>query len=383
MVSCNLVGPLLLQKSKLEWVEFGRGLAALAVVLSHTFMPGFPDYLSFCHLLGRWGVAFFFVLSGFIIYHVHSGDLGAPERALNFAWRRFIRIFPTYWLVVFVALFVRQYLGNPEYRVPIDAAFVVGQIFMIPQELFIPVAWSLRYELLFYSLFFVVILNFRIGVALFSLWLVFIIYRCTQSTACNLITISDPRCPIEAVQHTIIDGYLNLYFFCGMGIGAILSHNRIWTATAATSCAALLLYGYDEMFNSVWVLAIAQLVCCCLVCWAVALSKSLPAPKIARWMGQVSYPVLSFSFDRVQHCSRPDLSVWICRVGANIGVGHRHSILSRSSDCFLLRKTSIQGSEPKQGNNRSSPELNSFSGRWNVDRQISEGYCRSNFSNAS
>ncbi|MFX8653275.1 acyltransferase family protein, partial [Acinetobacter baumannii] len=65
---------------------------------------GVPAQFSSIFLWGRWGVCFFFVLSGFIIAHVHWKDLGSPDRVSGFLWRRLVRIFPTYWLAL--AIFV-------------------------------------------------------------------------------------------------------------------------------------------------------------------------------------------------------------------------------------------------------------------------------------
>lgn len=288
-------------REKLGWIEFGRGGAALAVVLSHSFLVAAPDYMSFMFLWGRWGVAFFFVLSGFIIYHVHRDDLGRIDKAKTFAWRRFIRIFPTYWLVLFIALFVRQNLGNPEYRLDIDSLFIIKQIFMIPQDLFVPVAWTLRHELLFYAVFLVAIFDLRVGTALFVVWLAAIIYQCINETPCGLITIGDARCSIETKPRGIVTHYLNLYFFCGMAIAAILERQRIWAATFASTFLALVLYASDVTLNSVLFLAAAQLVaCCCLVCWAAALSQSFRAPAFAIWLGTISYPVYLFHLTAYQ-----------------------------------------------------------------------------------
>ena len=51
-------------------------------------------------LFAHAGVDFFFVLSGFIIYRVHRGDIGSPHRLSRYAWRRFVRIYPTYWIIL-------------------------------------------------------------------------------------------------------------------------------------------------------------------------------------------------------------------------------------------------------------------------------------------
>jgi peptidoglycan/LPS O-acetylase OafA/YrhL len=88
-----------------------RGLAALAILATHV---GFASGRSSRHdllaaALGRadFGVAVFFLLSGFLLYRpyaVHAlGGAEAP-RIMRFWWRRLLRIMPALWLVVAVTL---------------------------------------------------------------------------------------------------------------------------------------------------------------------------------------------------------------------------------------------------------------------------------------
>ena len=63
---------------------------------------------------GHAGVEFFFVLSGFIILHIHWKDLGHPSRFSSFAGKRFLRIYPMYWLVL--AAIIPVYFFSPVIR---------------------------------------------------------------------------------------------------------------------------------------------------------------------------------------------------------------------------------------------------------------------------
>ncbi len=89
-----------------------RALAALSIVVTHV---AFASGANSASILGVFfarmdgGVAVFFVLSGFLLYRpfivAHVRDRPAPS-AGPFLWRRFLRIYPAYWLVVTVVIFV-------------------------------------------------------------------------------------------------------------------------------------------------------------------------------------------------------------------------------------------------------------------------------------
>ena len=82
-----------------------RGAAAIFVVIHHTCLiiavqPEYGGMNAYAWIANKgWiGVNCFFVLSGFIIMHAHSRDIGTPSRALRYVMRRVSRIYPIYWL---------------------------------------------------------------------------------------------------------------------------------------------------------------------------------------------------------------------------------------------------------------------------------------------
>lgn len=50
------------------------------------------------------GVDFFFVLSGFLIYHVYAKNAGDWDHSLQFMKRRLIRIYPLIWFFTCLSL---------------------------------------------------------------------------------------------------------------------------------------------------------------------------------------------------------------------------------------------------------------------------------------
>jgi exopolysaccharide production protein ExoZ len=161
-------------------LQTSRGIAALLVVLFHlggTFAQDKYFGASAFALPFAWGdagVEFFFVLSGYLITSIHRRDFGQPRRLGRYITKRTVRIYPTYWIVCFVVTLaavafptlrqalpshVDTYLAGLT-LVPLDPAVVGGTGSPI---LF--VAWSLQYEMVFYAIVAVAILNRWAGYA--------------------------------------------------------------------------------------------------------------------------------------------------------------------------------------------------------------------------
>ncbi len=147
--------------SRLPSLTGMRWWAALAVFVLHTlvFLPTFPFYASeWYDDLARWvpmqvgasGVAFFFVLSGFIMYWTRR----PRDTARGFIWRRVRKIYPTHIVAVLILLLVLPVpLGRAETWVP---CLLLIQTWWPDWTtlggLNVP-AWSLASEMLFYLLF--------------------------------------------------------------------------------------------------------------------------------------------------------------------------------------------------------------------------------------
>lgn len=162
----------------LRSLQIGRGLAALSVVLFHLnnsvwgIGKYFPDPFSRALSFGNSGVQFFFVLSGFIIYLVHADDTGVPGQFRRFAFKRFVRVYPTYWVVllaVSAALFLDSALGTQDER-GMSRLLASALLIPYPQDPIVSVAWTLEHEVLFYAVFSISILNARIGKTVLVLW---------------------------------------------------------------------------------------------------------------------------------------------------------------------------------------------------------------------
>jgi peptidoglycan/LPS O-acetylase OafA/YrhL len=133
-----------------------RGVACLAVVVYHVAQAEAGYGLGFnpvkpARWLGYAGVDLFFVLSGFIITTTSLADLGRPRELSRYLFRRVWRIYPTYWAAVAVCAALLAVADavtfGPE---------PLSDLLLLPKDELprvVPVAWTLRYEMMFYLAF--------------------------------------------------------------------------------------------------------------------------------------------------------------------------------------------------------------------------------------
>lgn len=134
-------------KEFLNNIQLGRGVAALMVVFVHFhILP----------LQNAWasGVDFFFVLSGFIIFYVNEHNFSKPSKFWSYIYRRLLRIYPMYWLIIFSYLFIHYILGNSlKDFYQADTLGILKTLLLFPNHpLVVLTSWTLSYELIFYAI---------------------------------------------------------------------------------------------------------------------------------------------------------------------------------------------------------------------------------------
>ena len=164
----------------LSSLQGGRAIAALLIVFYHASRSIFenPKYWDRVPLggvfdFGSSGITFFFVLSGFIIYHAHERDLGRPEQVQPYLWKRFRRIYPIYWLVVILVLPIYFTVHSFGYGFETHPEVIMSSFLLIhlqSQLAVMRVAWTLFHEVLFYALFALAIWRVRVGFVALGLW---------------------------------------------------------------------------------------------------------------------------------------------------------------------------------------------------------------------
>lgn len=213
------------KSGKLNGVEALRGIAAMLVVARHaTFILAthFPAPFGSFWEFGRAGVDFFFVLSGFIITYVHLSDIGHPRTFPSFWVKRLLRIYPVYWIIT--ALFgLLLFLSPTPGRLEQNFAHIVFSALLMPEtaDPILEVGWTLRHELLFYTLFSVMLLQRQFGIALLAAWGLGILWNMGFQ-----LWSGAPY--FGGLAGQILFRGFNIQFFFGIAVALVVRSGAVW-----------------------------------------------------------------------------------------------------------------------------------------------------------
>lgn len=159
------VGVLAPRRAPYESLNVVRVVLAFLVLGYHAggtiALDKYFSIAAFDQLLGFAGnrVAFFFVLSGFVMKLAYGKYIGQIDKCRPYLWRRFVRVFPTYWVVLLMVLVASVFLPNGMAAVPGDLDSILRMLLLIPQAHsaggpngapLLIVAWTMHYEVVFY-----------------------------------------------------------------------------------------------------------------------------------------------------------------------------------------------------------------------------------------
>jgi peptidoglycan/LPS O-acetylase OafA/YrhL len=188
----NNAYPLLGRPANLCNIDLLRGLATIAILVWHYqhFYPPMagwtPDQqpmfvsLKWLYLKGEWAVKFFWILSGFIFFHVYSRQRAISAR--EFFGNRFSRLYPLHFVtlclvavlqIVSMNLFshFQIYYENDMYHFILNLFFASHWGFQFGFSFNAPI-WSISVEVLAYGVFFVYLKSVGVNLASCFVWLV-------------------------------------------------------------------------------------------------------------------------------------------------------------------------------------------------------------------
>lgn len=228
---------------KLLAIEASRGFAALLVVAMHTsdLLAGKPFLGAYAFdglfRFGHAGVDFFFVLSGFVITYVHAGDIGQPGAFKAYAWKRLLRIYPTYWAALAVMgalLLVSPTSDHAEQHLGV----VVSSVLLLPwpAEPLLGVAWSLKHELMFYGLFGLLLLHRSAGRWVLGVWGALALFNVGR-----LWLTGEPQ--FGGLWNSLVFRIFNTEFFFGIAVAALIRRGWIGRPLLLASAGLVLFLG--------------------------------------------------------------------------------------------------------------------------------------------
>jgi len=145
-------------------IQAARGIATFIVIVAHVqlYVAGkmnLPDLMPFYGVVGA-AVDSFFVVSGFIMVYASERLFGQPGGMRIFFLRRLARILPMYWITTtFVVIYLLATYGSLEAG-GAPLSYVIASYFFVPitrpDGWGTPVhgvAWTLNYEVFFYTVF--------------------------------------------------------------------------------------------------------------------------------------------------------------------------------------------------------------------------------------
>jgi exopolysaccharide production protein ExoZ len=219
-------------RDSIRSIQFLRFIAASLVVFSHSmdainkYVPdGVSKLMLYLAQFGASGVHIFFVISGFIMVYTSFERHDELFDAKRFLLRRFIRIYPIYWVYAVIYLLYHQ-IATGGYGL---SAWTIGaSLLLLPgySPLIIGPGWTLSYEVYFYICFgiFMILGAYR---GLISMTLFFLVS----------IAIGLKFHPHSAGLHVITDALL-FEFLAGAWIAYLFVSN---VRLSATQSNALLL----------------------------------------------------------------------------------------------------------------------------------------------
>jgi len=307
-------------RSGTEVLDGLRGLAIVLVVLYHTWLFSWltPDLhlwsfevpLPAVLRTGSLGVELFFTISAFVLFFPHAERAlgGGAEQGLgDFAYRRFIKIVPSYFLVLAATTIVT--FGTLPAAQSVLSALAMHVLF-IPNFFIDPlgqnnsVFWSLGVEVQFYLVFPLLAWGFRrwpLGIAL-AMTVVALGYRYAVAPCC--LQLEPVNRQVPAFLDVFAGGMLAAYGVVWIRRRFPSIHNYAWIFTIGALAAGCfwftLIRSLDDVFYAAagrehWLLAFRTLLAFTMAafvfcsCLAMRFWRALIANRVLVFLSLISY----------------------------------------------------------------------------------------------
>lgn len=305
---------------KLDGLQVGRAVAALSVVLTHSVAYPYGGHAPHAwHLLGRYGVTLFFVISGFIMVHTTGAGPFDPRR---FMANRIRRIVPIYFFANAVLVVMTLVAPGAFRRTVFNAGHILRSLLFIPSYEpsgtgfiwpFFRLGWTLNYEMFFYVCFAAL---FALGAGRRALALSALFIGLILLGAVHPFTAAIPR------FYTQIDV---LGFVAGVVLGTVGLKGGFrlrWIAMTVALAGSLVGYvylaiHYDAIKDIVWTQVAMVAVCMVHIALFVLLidRAGVRAPRWLTFIGDASYSLYLFhmfaigAVSAVAHRLSPSLTI--------------------------------------------------------------------------
>ena len=199
--------------------------------VNHYFGGGITPAIAYAANFGASGVHIFFVISGFIMVYSSFPNKSAQFSAQKFYLRRFIRIYPIYWIDCVLYLAFHTYFGQGY---ALSSGQIAGSLMLLPgySTLIIGPGWTLSYEVYFYICFGIAMsLGLERGLVLL---LVFFLMSIIAG-----IGFGTENSVVQVLTNTLL-----IEFLLGAGIGYFILAGRTLTVSIAYALQALALAAF-------------------------------------------------------------------------------------------------------------------------------------------
>ncbi|QOW10625.1 acyltransferase [Kaistella flava (ex Peng et al. 2021)] len=209
-------------KRYFDILQIYRGIASLLVVVHHSY-ASFEHYLkldnaalAFIASVGKLGVDFFFVLSGFIIAYTTYNYRGQTGYLKKYTFNRVIRIYVPYLPVSFAMILL--YFLFPGSSNSDRSMSLLTSVLLIPDgNPALSVAWTLVFEMFFYLMYSLNFFSKKLWYVILIVWLLGII----GTSISHLI-----------FEHPFLKLIFNLYnleFIMGVMVAYLIKMNLVKT----------------------------------------------------------------------------------------------------------------------------------------------------------